>query len=66
MDDVVSTYYNPSGQIALVVKESGNDHYSIEYYTSEGCMFHVEPFPGKSIFYVEDAAENWACGRKKI
>ena len=32
------------------------------------CIFRFfeEEFPGKSVNYVEDAAENWALGIKKL
>lgn len=29
-------------------------------------VFFTEDFPGKSTRYVEDAAENWALGIKKL
>jgi hypothetical protein len=38
----------------------------IKYYTSDGKLFFTEEFPDKAIGYVYDAAENWACGIKKI
>ncbi len=41
------------------------EEYYIEY-KKDGEVYHVETFPGKSIYYVEDAAYNWAVGLKKI
>tara|TARA_R110000803_G_scaffold23495_2_gene57620 strand:- start:97 stop:378 length:282 start_codon:yes stop_codon:yes gene_type:complete len=39
-----------------------SESFYIEY-KKDGEVYHVETFPGKSIYYVEDAAYNWA---KKI
>ena len=33
-------------------------------YKKDGECFFTEEFPGRSIYYVEDAAENWALGIK--
>jgi hypothetical protein len=38
----------------------------IKYYDDNGKMFFTEGFPGKSIHYVNDAAENWCSGIKKL
>ena len=39
----------------------------IKYYKADASKwFHQEDFPGKAMRYVEDAAENWALGIKKI
>jgi len=38
----------------------------IEYFDDNGKQFFSEDFPGKSMRYVEDAAENWALGIKKL
>lgn len=38
----------------------------IKYYDNNGKMFFTEDFPNKSMRYVEDAAENWALGIKKL
>jgi len=39
----------------------------IKYYKENASTwFHKEEFPNKSHRYVEDAAENWALGIKKI
>lgn len=39
----------------------------IKYYKKDAAArFHTEEFRGKSLRYVEDAAENWALGIKKI
>jgi hypothetical protein len=44
----------------------GHDAHYIEYYDQNGNMFHTEHFPGRSIHYVEDAAENWTLGIKQL
>ena len=38
----------------------------IKYCDENEKQFFSEDFPNKSIRYVEDAAENWALGIKKI
>jgi hypothetical protein len=39
----------------------------IKYYKKDAHKwFHMEEFPGKAHRYVEDVAENWALGLKKI
>lgn len=38
----------------------------IKYFDDNGKMFYTEDFPGKSIHYVNDAAENWCLGIKKL
>jgi hypothetical protein len=42
---------------------SATDYY-LKYYEKNGRCFHTESFPGRSVYYVEDAAENWALGIK--
>ena len=37
--------------------------YFIQYKKGGECFF-TENFPGRSLYYVEDAAENWALGIK--
>ena len=38
----------------------------IKYYDNNSKQFYVEDFPNKSLRYVEDAAENWTLGIKKL
>jgi len=38
----------------------------IKYFDDNGKMFFTEEFPNKSLTYVENAAENWALGIKKL
>jgi hypothetical protein len=38
----------------------------IKYFNEAGVVFFREEFPNKSMHYVEDAAENWAKGIKKL
>lgn len=65
---IISTYFKEEGDFkarAEVVRvEQGV--YKINYYDVNGEFFHEEYFPGKSIYYVEDAAENWALGIKVL
>lgn len=66
----ISTYYNEikDGYYATVVvdmKEDGN-LYVIEYYNDKKELIGIEEFPDNAVNYVEDAAENWAMGIKKM
>ena len=63
---VISTYYSDEqqGARAEVVKQP--DSYQIKYYDPMGDLFFTEDFAGKSVHYVEDAAENWALGIKQL
>jgi hypothetical protein len=65
----ISTYFKEGTELkarAEVVFDSDNTVYNIEYYNLQGQIFHTESFPGKSVHYVEDAAENWALGIKVL
>ena len=43
------------------------DEYAyIKYFGADGRCFYTEDFPNKSIHYVNDAAENWCVGIKKL
>jgi len=49
---------------ADVIMEGGG--YQIRYYDLSGDRFKSEDFPGKSLRFVEDAAENWTMGIKTL
>tara|TARA_B100000768_G_scaffold181623_1_gene205432 strand:- start:1311 stop:1529 length:219 start_codon:yes stop_codon:yes gene_type:complete len=38
----------------------------IKYFDSNDKMFYTEHFPNNSIRYIQDAAENWCLGIKKL
>ena len=38
----------------------------IKFYNADNDKMKIEEFRGKSLGYVEDAAENWALGIKKV
>lgn len=67
MGKKLSTYYSDHGQgyceIHVNFKE---EMFYIKYFDDNGKMFFTEEFPNKSHRYVEDAAENWALGIKKL
>lgn len=66
----ISTYYSDQddGMTATIYYHSPyND--ALEYfiqYKRDGECFYTETFPGRSIYYVEDAAENWSLGIKVL
>jgi hypothetical protein len=49
---------------ARIIKNS-HEPYVIEYYV-DGKYKHTESFEGASIYYVEDAANNWLNGIKVL
>lgn len=64
----ISTYYaDPPGrghcEVCMNFKE---EMAYIDYFDDNGKQFYTEDFPGRSMRYVEDAAENWALGIKKL
>jgi len=61
MKVLISEYFKDDGTVAKVFKDEEN---WIEYVDKNGERITFETFPGKSIHYVEDAAENYALGIK--
>ena len=51
---------------AIVKLDTEIDQFYIDYYDVSGNIFYTEQFEGKSSHFVEDAAENWALGIKKL
>jgi hypothetical protein len=66
MKTQISTYFSEEAPTMLraEVFQDGN-MYGIQYFKGEA-IFNEERFPGKSLRYAEDAAENWALGIKKL
>ena len=65
---LISTYWAGDGDKGRAeVHKNIEEHSSfIRYYDNTNTLFFTEEFPNKSIHYVEDAAENWALGIKKL
>jgi len=67
MGKKISTYYSDLDrgfcEIHVDFKE---ELIYIKYYDDNGKKFFTEEFHNKSMRYVEDAAENWALGIKKL
>lgn len=61
---MISEYFKDGGEVASVHKARGRNDFFIIYADNDG-VIDTERFPGKSLQYVEDAAENWALGIKK-
>lgn len=64
---VISEIFKEEGEFrakAQVVLEV--DQYKLVIYDANGNFITEEYFPGKSLHYVEDAAENWATGLKVL
>lgn len=64
----ISTYYaDPPGRGHCdVMMDFKEEMAYVDYFDDHGKKFFTEDFPNKSIRYVEDAAENWALGIKKL
>ena len=61
--EVISTYFKEEGGFkarAEVVK--ANNEYKLVVYDQNGEFVAETAFPGKSLYYVESAGENWALG----
>lgn len=55
------------GQYAVIKHNIKENYLYIEYYNYKEELFHTEDvYRDKSLRYVEDAAENWALGIKKL
>lgn len=67
MGKYISSYYADDGrgycELHVDFKE---EMFYIKYFDDNGKKFFTEEFPNKSMRYVEDAAENWAAGIKKL
>lgn len=65
---LISTYFKENAQSARaeVLKNEAGAYYYIDYFDAGGNKFYTEAFPGKSVHYVEDAAENWASNIKVL
>lgn len=68
MGKKLHTYYHDNGEEYCEVHiDFKEELLYIKYFKTEAAKwFHKEEFVGKSLRYVEDAAENWALGIKKI
>jgi|TARA_Y100000015_G_scaffold42000_1_gene48841 hypothetical protein len=64
----LSTYWaDPPGKGYAEVWMNFKEEFAfIKYFDENEKQFFTEDFPSKSVRYVEDAAENWALGIKKL
>jgi hypothetical protein len=66
MSAVISEFYSDDGTKNSVVSIDKNTQcYFVEYYL-EKKKINTEFYPGKSIHFAEDAAENYVCGIKVV
>lgn len=64
---LISTHHSDLGEgYAEVWFDFKEELAFIKYLDDNDVMFFEENFPNNSISYVEDAAENWALGIKKL
>ncbi len=68
MGKKLSTFWkDDQSEYCEIHVELEEEQFYIKYYKEgEAARFHTEELKGKSLRYVEDAAENWALGIKKI
>jgi hypothetical protein len=67
MGKKISTYYADDNRgYAELHVDYKEEMFYLKYYDDNGKQFFTEEFPNKSMRYVEDAAENWAAGTKKL
>lgn len=64
----LSTFYkDDESEYCEIHVDYKEEFFYIKYYKKDAAKwFHKEEFIGKALRYVEDAAENWALGIKKI
>ena len=58
----ISTYYKDKSKDTATICSSATDYFI--QYRKDGEVIFTEKFSGHSIYYVEDAAENWSKGIK--
>lgn len=67
MGKKLSTHLSDFGKgYAEVHVDMKHEMFYIKYFDSNKKRFFTEDFEGKSLRYVEDAAENWALGIKTL
>lgn len=67
MGKKISTYYSDHGKGYCEIHFDFKQEFAyIKYFDNNDKLFFTEDFPNKSMRYVEDAAENWALGIKKL
>ena len=68
MGKKLSTFWkDDESQFCEIHVDFKEEYFYIKYFNKDAAArFHTEEFRGKSLRYVEDAAENWALGIKQI
>ena len=67
MGKKLSTFYSDKDKgKAEIHVDYKNEYFYIKYFDNNDKQFFTEDFIGKSLRYVEDAAENWTLGIKKL
>lgn len=67
MGKKISTYYSDIDRgYCEVHVDYKEEMFYIKYYDDNGKKFFTEEFTKNTLRYVEDAAENWALGIKKL
>ena len=60
----ISTYYRSKEKETATVCRS-DEEYIIVYESELNELTEIETFPGKSLTFAEDTAENWALGLRE-
>lgn len=67
MGKKLSTFWkDDSAAFCEIHVDTKEEYFYIKYFDEKQNRFYTEEFHGKSLRYVEDAAENWALGIKKL
>jgi hypothetical protein len=63
---LLSTYQKDSDNPARAEIHEDRRGYKIHFYSPDGSLFKTESYHDKSIFYVQDVAENYISGIKVL
>lgn len=67
MGKKINTVYSDTGKGWCEIHlDSKNESFYIKYFDEWGRHFFTEDFPDKALTYVQDAAENWSVGIKRL
>tara|TARA_R110000823_G_scaffold174825_2_gene307434 strand:- start:418 stop:633 length:216 start_codon:yes stop_codon:yes gene_type:complete len=67
MGKKLSTHYSEKGKGKCEIHvDMKQEMFYIKYYDNNDRRFFTEDFESKTLRYVEDAAENWTLGIKKL
>ena len=67
MGKKLKTYFHNDGKkFAEIHLETKDEHFYIKFFEGDGRLIEIVAYPGKSMHYVRDAADNWCDGILKL